>query len=88
MTLYPLLAGLGVAGAVYAAKGVLHLARRLQSNPEALRQMGAAAAGARAVGERFSPSALREQLSFLKGPSASGFNAAMNRREAALILGA
>eukprot|EP00308_Calcidiscus_leptoporus_P025909 CAMPEP_0119399602 /NCGR_PEP_ID=MMETSP1334-20130426/141438_1 /TAXON_ID=127549 /ORGANISM="Calcidiscus leptoporus, Strain RCC1130" /LENGTH=141 /DNA_ID=CAMNT_0007423497 /DNA_START=398 /DNA_END=823 /DNA_ORIENTATION=- len=87
MSLYPLLAGIGVAGVAYAAKGALHVSQRLRANPEAVKNLNAAAAGARAVGERFSLSSLREQFAFMKGPSALGFDAVMNRREAAQILG-
>eukprot|EP00965_Chrysotila_dentata_P244977 6206280-Pleurochrysis_carterae.AAC.1 len=85
--LTPLLAGLGVAGAAYAVKGALHIGQRIKANPEIAKNMNAAAAGARAVGQRFKLSAITEQFAFVRGPHAVGFDATMNRREAAQILG-
>ena len=83
----PFLVGLGVAGAAYAAKGAIHVAQKLQANPETYKTMQAAGAGFRAVGEKMSLSNLTSNLSFLKGAKGAGFDAQMNRREAALILG-
>ena len=73
--------GCGVAGAAYALKGVLHVGSKLAQNPEAMKQAAALGAGLRGVGSVFKVPSF---LSFTK--HAGGFDAVMNRREAALIL--
>ncbi len=83
----PLLVGLGVAGAAYAAKFGIQAAHKLAANPQAANNMRAAAAGFRAVGDRFSPQALSQHFAFMRGPTAKGFEPAMSRSEAAQILG-
>ena len=82
------LAGCGVAAVAYAAKGALHVAERVKANPEAMKNMGAAAEGARAVASKLGPEEVQSILhSFRKGAAAAGFDAKMSRREAAQILG-
>ena len=85
----PFLVGRGGAGAAMAAKHGLKVAESLASNPEAMKTMGAAGAGFRAMGAKLNPANLSEKLGalFPKGKHAGGFDATMNRREAALILG-
>ena len=85
----PFLVGLGVAGAAMAAKHGLKVAESLASNPEAMKTMGAAGAGFRAMGAKLNPANLSEKLGalFPKGKHAGGFDGTMTRREAALILG-
>ena len=73
--------GCGVAGAAYALKGVLHVGSKLAQNPEAMKQAAALGAGLRGAGSVFKVPSF---LSFTK--HAGGFDAVMNRREAALIL--
>ena len=75
------LVGCGVAGAAYALKGAIHVGQKLQQNPEAMKQAAAIGAGLKGVGSVFKVPSF---LSWTK--HAGGFDAAMNRREAALIL--
>jgi len=78
----PFIAGLGVAGAAMAAKYGIQAFQTAKSNPEVMRQMGAAAAGFRGMGNAF-PSI----SSMLRGNVKGGFEAKMTRGEAAQILG-
>ena len=73
--------GCGVAGAAYALKGVLHVGSKVAQNPEAMKQATALGAGLKGAGSVFR---MPSFMSFTK--HAGGFDAAMNRREAALIL--
>ena len=81
--MYPLLVGIGVAAVAMGARGVLEVAKHAKSNPELLRQMNAAAAGFRGMGNAFPSWA---QLMAMSGKGA-GFESTMSRREAAAILG-
>ena len=78
---YPLVVGVGVAAAAMAARGALHVAEVARTNPELQRQLGAAAAGFRGMGNAI-PS-----LASIFSRGATGFEATMSRREAAQILG-
>jgi DnaJ family protein C protein 19 len=79
------LAGCGVAAAAMVTKYGLQAAQNLKSNPEVARQLGAAAAGFRGMGNAFRmPAALSQ---FFGGSTAGGFEATMSRREAGQILG-
>ena len=73
--------GCGVAGAAYALKGVLHVGSKVAQNPEAMKQAAALGAGLKGAGGVFR---MPSFMSFTK--HAGGFDAAINRREAALIL--
>ena len=73
--------GCGVAGAAYALKGVIHVGGRVAQNEAAMKQAAALGAGIRGAGGVFK---MPSFLSFTK--HAGGFDAAINRREAALIL--
>ena len=73
--------GCGVAGAAYALKGVIHVGGKVAQNPEAMKQAAALGAGLKGAGGVFR---MPSFMSFTK--HAGGFDAAINRREAALIL--
>tara|TARA_B110001452_G_scaffold227314_1_gene202141 strand:+ start:65 stop:484 length:420 start_codon:yes stop_codon:yes gene_type:complete len=80
------LAGCGVAAGAYALKGAINVGKQLQANPEAAKQIGALGAGIRGMGNAFKvPDFVANVLSNRK--HAGGFDAAINRREAGLILG-
>ena len=80
------LVGCGVAAGAYALKGAIHVGKQLQANPEAAKQIGALGAGIRGMGNAFKvPDFVANAMSGRK--HAGGFDAAINRREAALILG-
>jgi len=83
----PFLVGCGVAAVAYAARGALVVGQRLQQNPETMKTAQAAAAGFRAVGDRFRMSAITDRIAQMRGGAACGFEASMSRREAAQILG-
>ena len=74
-----------MAALAYGARGGLAVAQKLKANPEHLKTMNAAGAGLGAIGEKMKFSNIMSNLK--RGPSATGFDADMNRREAALILG-
>ena len=81
----PFLIGCGVAATAYAARGLLVVAESAKANPEVMRQMGAAAAGFRGMGNAFKlPSFLQQMMS---SSTDGGFQATMSRREASQILG-
>lgn len=84
----PFLMGLGVAGAAMVARAGLVAAERVAANPEYLKQATAAGAGVRGMGNVFKN--IPSKIGFgnlFAGESATGFNATMNRTEAAKILG-
>jgi DnaJ family protein C protein 19 len=81
----PFLTGLGVAGVAMGAKYALRAAEALKSNPEAVKQMGAAAAGFHGMRNAFRVPQVISQM--FGGSAAGGFDATMTKREAALILG-
>ena len=84
----PSLTGLGVAGACYAARGALIAAERIAANPEYAKQAAAAGAGVRGMGNVFKEIPKKFGVgSFFAAENATGFNATMNRTEAAKILG-
>ncbi|EOD12452.1 DNAJ domain-containing protein [Emiliania huxleyi CCMP1516] len=63
------------------------MGERLAKNPETMKNMQAAAAGFRAVGDKFRLSSLMDRVNEMRGGSACGFEANMSRREASQILG-
>jgi hypothetical protein len=73
--------GCGVAAGAYALKGVLHVGSKVAQNPDAMKQAAALGAGLKGAGSVFK---MPSFMSFTK--HAGGFDAVMNRREAALIL--
>lgn len=79
--------GCGVAACAYAARGALVMGERLAKNPETMKNMQAAAAGFRAVGDKFRLSSVMDRVNEMRGGSACGFEANMSRREASQILG-
>lgn len=81
----PFLIGCGVAAAAYAARGALVAAEHMQGNPEVRRQLGAAAAGFRGMGNAFKMPSFMAQA--MGRASDGGFEATMTRREASQILG-
>ena len=81
----PFFMGLGVAGCAIAARTALLTAESLKANPEVMRQMGAAAAGFRGMGNAFK---MPKVLSQMMGRSTGDlFEATMTRREASQVLG-
>jgi len=84
----PFLTGLGIAGAAWAARAGLVAAERIASNPEYAKQAAAAAAGVKGMGDVFKRIPTSFGMGrFFMSESATGFNATMNRAEAAKILG-
>lgn len=83
----PFLIGCGVAAAAYATRGALTVGQMLAENPNTAKTAQAAAAGFRAVGNRFKLSSIAEQVAVMRGGAAVGFDASMSRSEAAKILG-
>ena len=77
------LVGLGVAGAAYVAKGALQVVQHVKSNPELMKQAAAVGAGFRGAGSVFKMPTFASMMTKHSG----GFDPAINRREAALILG-
>ena len=84
----PFLMGLGVASAAMVARMGLVAAERMAANPEYMKQAGAAAAGVKGMGNVFRK--IPETIglgNLFAAETATGFNATMNRTEAAKILG-
>ena len=80
------LVGCGVAAGAYALKGGIAVAQRISANPEAMKQVAAVGAGVRGMGNAFKVPDVVANI-FSNRKYAGGFDAAINRREAALILG-
>ena len=79
----PFIVGCSVAAVAYGARAALPVVQQLRSNPEVARQLGAAAAGFRGMGNAFQPTML---LRMMGRDTGGGFDAAMSRGEASKIL--